>query len=74
MMAWKSDPKCAKCRRTSPTMEWAQWVPFLDTYMRSPMGRECLRLTCVRCGFQWLMELAPVDQPVRAPEPAPVSA
>lgn len=73
---WKSDPKCGKCRRTSPNMQWGRWVAIEGVgYVRStnPAHPELLLLTCVRCGYQWAMDLAPADVPL-VPKSAEVPA
>lgn len=59
---WRSDPKCAKCRRTNPEMRWGRWHAFGERYIESMLPEdECLLLTCVRCRHQWLMAKAPTE-------------
>lgn len=72
-LPWRSDPKCSKCRRTNPEMKFGRWsdIPGIGVVASiNPAHEEGLRLTCIRCGYQWLMELAPVDQPARPALPA----
>lgn len=69
-----TSPTCGKCRRTSPTMEWApDFIPFgPGRFIRkATIGEEgpgLLRLTCARCQYEWLMVIAPPVDP-NAPKP-----
>lgn len=69
----RSCPKCGGTGDKNWTIRWTRALKFKEPALPPPVQGECLRVQCVRCGWQFFMETQEAAERRSGGGPAPVT-